>query len=103
MGKAIEVEIEAMAIAAANSYAGNGSSLGDKEVARREDKLLDNLREKGVSVAGLALAKRVFERRLLELAVQQSLIRRPKSILASQGREWSHRNAMQLGGNHGSR
>jgi len=98
--KKTETEIEVIAIKAANQYAGSGSSLHHKEVARREDKLMDGLREKGVSVAGLSLAKRAFKRRLLELAVQQSLIHRPKSIPPSRGRKWNHPNAVQDGHNH---
>jgi len=95
-----KIEIEAMAIEAANRYASNGSCLHDKEVARQESKLTVSLCEKGVSLAGLELAKRVFERRLLEIATQQSLIRRPKSIPASRGRKWSHNRVSQSGGNH---
>ena len=52
-------KIEAMAIQAANRYAGNGSCLHDKDVARVEDKLLDAVREAPAS----SFRKRLGSRR----------------------------------------
>jgi hypothetical protein len=101
MRKATEVEIEAMAIAAAEHYAGRGTRLVDKEVMKQELKLVADLREKSVPQSGLALAKRTFERRLLELATAQALIRRPHSIKKPWAK-YHHRNAAQSGGNHGN-